>query len=48
MSLEDQKQYIDDAYVIKDYIQKKELEAQKQLQEQQPQQQPQQQNQPTN
>ena len=46
MSLDEQKQYIDDAYEIKDYIQQKELESQQQLQAQMPQQP--QQAQPTN
>ena len=40
-TLEEQKQYVDDAYAIKDYIQQKEIEAQQQAQAQQPQQQPQ-------
>ena len=40
-SVEEQKQYVDDAYVIKDYIQQKEIQAQQQAQAQQPQQQPQ-------
>ena len=38
-TLEEQKQYVDDAYAIKDYIQQKEIEAQQQAQAQQPQQQ---------
>jgi hypothetical protein len=40
-TLEEQKQYVDDAYTIKDYIQQKEIQAQQQAQAQQPQQQPQ-------
>lgn len=39
MTTDEQKQYIDDSYVIKDYIQKKEMEAQQQAQQAQPQQQ---------
>ena len=39
MTTEEQKQYIDDSYVIKDYIQQKEMEAQQQAQQQAPQQQ---------
>ena len=38
-TLEEQKQYVDDAYEIKDYIQQKEIQAQQQAQAQQPQQQ---------
>ena len=38
-TLEEQKQYVDDAYAIKDYIQQKEIQAQQQAQAQQPQQQ---------
>jgi hypothetical protein len=33
MSTDEQKQYIDDSYVIKDYIQQKEIEAQQQVQQ---------------
>jgi FtsZ-interacting cell division protein YlmF len=38
MTTEEQKQYIDDSYQIKDYIQQKEIEAQQQAQQAQPQQ----------
>ena len=38
MTTEEQKQYIDDSYQIKDYIQQKEMEAQQQIQQQTPQQ----------
>ena len=38
MTTDEQKQYIDDSYVIKDYIQQKEIEAQQQVQASQPQQ----------
>ena len=49
MTTDEQKQYIDQSYEIKDYIQKKEMEAQQQIQQQAPQQaQPQQAVQPTN
>ena len=46
MTTEEQKEYIDKSYEIKDYIQKKEVEAQQQLQSQMPQQTDQ--SQPTN
>ena len=39
MTTDEQKQYIDESYIIKDYIQQKEIEAQKQAQASQPQQQ---------
>lgn len=39
MSTDEQKQYIDESYQIKDYIQQKEMEAQQQVQQQIPQQQ---------
>lgn len=38
MSTDEQKQYIDESYEIKDYIQQKEIEAQQQAQQAQPQQ----------
>lgn len=38
MSTDEQKQYIDESYKIKDYIQQKEMEAQQQAQQAQPQQ----------
>ena len=47
MTTDEQKQYIDDSYIIKDYIQQKEIEAQQQAQQEMPQQQ-QQMAQPTN
>ena len=37
MSTDEQKQYIDESYIIKDYIQQKEMEAQQQAQQAQPQ-----------
>ena len=46
MTVDEQKQYIDESYQIKDYIQQKEMEAQQQAQQAQPQQQ--QMTQPTN
>ena len=36
MTIDEQKQYIDEAYEIKDYIQQKEMQAQQQMQTQQP------------
>lgn len=39
MTTDEQKQYIDESYEIKDYIQQKEMEAQQQAQASQPQQQ---------
>ena len=39
MTTDEQKQYIDESYIIKDYIQQKEIEAQQQAQASQPQQQ---------
>lgn len=39
MSTDEQKQYIDESYEIKDYIQQKEIEAQQQAQQEAPQQQ---------
>ena len=39
MTTEEQKEYIDQSYEIKDYIQQKEMEAQQQMQQAQPQQQ---------
>ena len=47
MTTDEQKQYIDDSYIIKDYMQQKEIEAQQQAQQEMPQQQ-QQMAQPTN
>ena len=38
MSTDEQKEYIDQSYEIKDYIQQKEMEAQQQAQQGQPQQ----------
>ena len=38
MTTDEQKQYIDESYEIKDYIQQKEIEAQQQAQQTQPQQ----------